>query len=35
VDDANNRALIPDPVRRRLAALRDSIIAGRIVVPST
>ncbi|MFN9578307.1 MAG: BMP family protein [Gemmatimonadota bacterium] len=35
VDDANNRALIPDPVRRRLAALLDSILAGRIVVPST
>lgn len=35
VDDANNRALIPEPVRQRLAALRDSIIAGRIVVPST
>lgn len=35
VDDANNRALIPEAVRQRLAALRDSIVAGRIVVPST
>lgn len=35
VDDANNRALIPDAVRRRLAQLRDSVVAGWIVVPST
>lgn len=35
VDDANNRALIPDGVRARVNALRDSIIAGRIRVPST
>ncbi len=35
VDDANNRALIPDAVRARLAGLRDSIIAGRIRVPNS
>lgn len=35
VDDANNRALIPEAARQRLAGLRDSIIAGRIAVPST
>src|SRR5438067_2809354 len=34
VYDANNRALIPDAVRARLAAIRDSIIAGYISVPS-
>jgi basic membrane protein A and related proteins len=34
VDDANNRALIPETVRQRLARLRDSIVAGHIVVPS-
>src|SRR5205085_6079816 len=34
VYDANNRALIPDAVRARLAAIRDSIIAGHISVPS-
>jgi basic membrane protein A len=33
VDDANNRALIPSAVRARLEALRDSIVAGQIVVP--
>lgn len=35
VDDANNRTLITDAVRARLAGLRDSIIAGHITVPST
>jgi basic membrane protein A len=33
VYDANNRALIPDAVRARVEALRDSIVAGQIVVP--
>jgi basic membrane protein A len=35
VYDANNKALISDAVRARVEALRDSIIAGRIPVPST
>lgn len=35
VDDANNRQLIPAAARARLEQLRDSIIAGHIVVPST
>ncbi|HEX5582039.1 MAG TPA: BMP family ABC transporter substrate-binding protein [Gemmatimonadaceae bacterium] len=35
VYDDNNRALISDAIRARLEALRDSIIAGRISVPST
>jgi basic membrane protein A and related proteins len=34
VYDANNRALIPDSVRARVQALRDSIVAGRITVPA-
>ena len=34
VYDANNRALIPDSVRARVEALRDSIVAGRITVPA-
>jgi basic membrane protein A len=34
VYDANNRTLIPDAVRARLEALRDSIVAGAIAVPS-
>jgi len=33
--DANNQALIPDSVHARVEALRQEIIAGRIVVPST
>ncbi len=33
VYDANNAALIPDPIRARIEQLRDSIIAGRIPVP--
>ncbi|MEQ1691795.1 MAG: BMP family ABC transporter substrate-binding protein [Gemmatimonas sp.] len=33
--DANNKALIPDAVRRRLDQLTAEIIAGRIKVPST
>lgn len=33
--DANNRALIPDSVHARVEALRQRIIAGDIVVPST
>jgi basic membrane protein A len=35
VYDARNRHLIPDAARARVEALRDSIIAGRIAVPST
>lgn len=35
IDDANNRALIPDSARARIEALRQDIIAGRIKVPST
>jgi basic membrane protein A len=35
VYDERNRALIPDAVRARVEQLRDSIIAGRIPVPST
>ena len=35
VYDENNRALIPDSVRARLESLREDIVAGRIVVPST
>jgi basic membrane protein A len=35
VDDANNRALIPDSVRSRVEALGREIVAGRIRVPST
>lgn len=34
VYDDNNRALIPDEARRRVEALRDSIVAGHITVPS-
>ena len=34
VYDANNDKLIPAPVRARLEALKQEIIAGRIVVPS-
>ena len=34
VYDANNQALIPAPVRARVEALRDSIVAGRIAVPA-
>jgi basic membrane protein A len=34
VYDANNRALIPDAVRARVETLRDSIVAGQIVVPT-
>jgi basic membrane protein A len=35
VYDERNRALIPDSVRTRLEALKDSIVAGRIRVPTT
>ncbi|MCC6316522.1 MAG: BMP family ABC transporter substrate-binding protein [Gemmatimonadaceae bacterium] len=35
IDDANNRALIPDSARARVEALRQEIIAGRITVPAT
>jgi len=35
VYDKNNEKLIPAPVRARLESLRQDIIAGRIVVPST
>ena len=35
VYDANNKALIPDPVRSRLDSLQAEIIAGKINVPST
>ena len=35
VFDKNNAALIPPPVRTRLEALRQDIISGRIIVPST
>lgn len=35
IDDANNRSLIPDSVRTRIEALRQDIIAGKIVVPAT
>lgn len=35
VYDARNRHLIPDVARARVEALRDSIIAGHIAVPST
>ena len=35
IDDAHNRALIPDAARQRVEALRQEIIAGRITVPST
>src|SRR5688500_580567 len=34
VYDARNRGLIPDSVRTRLQALRDSIVAGHIAVPA-
>jgi basic membrane protein A len=34
VFDANNRALIPESVRRRLESLKDSIVAGHITVPT-
>jgi basic membrane protein A len=34
VYDANNRALFPDAVRARLEALKDSIVAGYISVPT-
>ena len=34
VDDVHNHALIPDSVRTIIVALRDEIIAGRIVVPN-
>jgi basic membrane protein A len=34
VYDARNRGLIPDAVRTRLQALRDSIVAGHITVPA-
>jgi basic membrane protein A len=34
VYDANNKALIPDAVRARLGAIRDSIVAGYIKVPT-
>jgi basic membrane protein A and related proteins len=34
VYDANNRAMIPDSVRARVEALRDSIVAGSIAVPA-
>jgi basic membrane protein A len=34
VYDANNRALIPDDVRARVEALKDSIVAGHIAVPT-
>ena len=35
VYDEHNRALIPDSVRARVEQLKEEIIAGRIVVPST
>jgi basic membrane protein A len=35
VYDENNRKLIPDSVRTKLEALREQIIAGKIIVPST
>jgi basic membrane protein A len=35
VYDVNNEKLIPADVRARLEALKQQIIAGRIVVPST
>jgi basic membrane protein A len=35
VYDANNQALIPAAVRARLESLKQEIIAGKIVVPST
>jgi basic membrane protein A len=35
VYDEHNRALVPDSVRTRVEALRDSIVAGHITVPST
>ena len=35
VYDANNQKLIPADVRARLEQLRQDIVAGRIVVPST
>lgn len=35
VYDENNRALIPDSARARVEALRQEIIARRIIVPST
>ncbi|HEX6059512.1 MAG TPA: BMP family ABC transporter substrate-binding protein [Gemmatimonadaceae bacterium] len=35
VYDDNNRALIPDAVKARLDAIRDSIVAGHIRVPAT
>ena len=34
VDDANNKALIPDDVRQKVEALRQEIIAGTITPPS-
>jgi basic membrane protein A len=33
--DANNKALIPDAVRKRLLEIEGEIVAGRITVPST
>jgi basic membrane protein A and related proteins len=35
VYDKNNQRLIPPDVRARLEKLRQDIVAGRIVVPST
>jgi basic membrane protein A len=34
VYDANNRRLIPDSIRARVEALKDSIVAGHITVPA-
>jgi basic membrane protein A len=34
VYDANNRALVPDPVKAKVDALKAEIVAGRIVVPT-
>jgi basic membrane protein A len=35
VYDEHNKALIPDSVRARLEALKQEIVAGKIMVPST
>jgi basic membrane lipoprotein Med (substrate-binding protein (PBP1-ABC) superfamily) len=35
VYDANNAKLIPADVRARLESLKQDIIAGKIIVPST
>ena len=35
VDDANNRALIPDSVRTRLKEIEREIVAGRIQIPTS